>query len=86
MNIVGLVERISEININEDMQIGMIVEIQNEEKEIFFYEFEDEVVFNISIIFLLVEESGKLFLDSDNSVFGMESEEWDNELEDIVFE
>ena len=84
MNTAGSAERISETNINEDMQIGTTVEIQNEEKEISPYEFEDEAAFNTSTTSSSAEESGKSFSDSDNSVSGTESEEWDNEPEDIV--
>ncbi|XP_068723344.1 uncharacterized protein [Montipora capricornis] len=84
MNTAGSAERISETNINEDMQIGTTVEIQNEEKEISPYEFEDEAAFNTNTTSSSAEESGKSFSDSDDSVSGTESEEWDNEPEDIV--
>lgn len=67
MDIVGLMERMSEVDIDEEMQISMIVEMQNEEN------FEDEVVFDFSIIFLLEEEGDKLFLDSEDSVYSEDS-------------
>ena len=48
MSTTGSVERISETNINEEMQIGTTVKIQNEEKEISRYDFEDEAALNTS--------------------------------------
>lgn len=67
MDIVGLMERMSEVDIDEEMQISTIVEMQNEEN------FEDEVVFDFSIIFSLEEEGDKLFLDSEDSVYSEDS-------------
>lgn len=82
----GSVERRSETDINEEMQIGTTVENQNEEKEISPNNFEDEAAFNTSTTSSSEEESDKSSSDSEDSVSETESEQWDNEPEEMFHE
>lgn len=85
MDTAGSVERMSETDINEEMQIGTTVEIQNEEKEISPDNFEDEAAFNTSTTSLSGEESDiESSSDSEDSVSETESEQWDNKPEEMV--
>lgn len=85
MDTAGSVERMSETDINEEMQIGTTVEIQNEEKEISPDNFEDKAAFNTSTTSSSGEESDiESSSDSEDSVSETESEQWDNEPEEMV--
>ena len=85
MDTAGSAERMNETDINEEMQIGMIVETWNEEKEISSDNLEDEAVFNTSTTSSSGEQSDiELSSDSEDSVSETESEQSDNEPEEMV--
>ena len=85
MDTTGSVERVSETNINEELQIGTTVEILDEETEISRNNFEDEAAFNTSTTSSSEEESDKSFSDTEDtcSVSETESEEWDSDPEEM---
>ena len=85
MDTAGSAERMNETDINEEMQIGTIVETWNEEKEVSSDNLEDEAVFNTSTTSSSGEQSDiELSSDSEDTVSETESEQSDSEPEEMV--
>lgn len=86
MDTAGSMERMSEADIDEEMQISTTAEMQNEEN------FEDEAAFDSSTTSSSEEEGDKSSSDSEDSVYSedsaseTESEQWDNEPDEMVSE
>lgn len=84
MDTAGSMERMSEADIDEEMQISTTAEMQNEEN------FEDEAAFDSSTTSSSEEEGDKSSSDSEDSVYSedsaseTESEQWDNEPDEMV--